>query len=79
VHEGGYTIEDADGGGLRFRNRHGVVSESVPGSPPRGSADELLALNRLAGLVIGPATNRNGLGDHLDLELAVAAVDRGFT
>jgi len=79
VHEGGYTIEDADSGELRFRNRHGVVSESVPRSPPRGSADELLALNRLAGLVIGPATNRNGLGDHLDLELAVAAVDRGFT
>lgn len=78
VHEGGYTIEDAESGEPRFRNRHGVLSESIPRSPPCGSADELVTLNRLAGLAIGPATNRNGLGDRLDLELAVAAVDCGF-
>jgi hypothetical protein len=73
VHEGGYTIEGDPAGGLRFRNRYGVLCPSVPRSPP-GSAGELIALNHRRGLTIGPTTNRNGYGDSLDLELAVAAV-----
>jgi hypothetical protein len=73
VHEGGYAIEDDSAGGLRFRNRHGVLCPSIPRSPP-GSAGELIALNERRGLTIGKATNRNGDGEVLDLELAVAAV-----
>jgi hypothetical protein len=75
VHEGGYTIEDDEDRQLRFRNRHGVVCGSVPRSPP-GSAEELVELNRLARFTIGPRTNRNGDGDHLDLEIVLVAVDR---
>jgi hypothetical protein len=78
VHEGGYTIEDDADGGLRFRNRHGVL---CPGSsrPPPGGADELVASNRRRGLALDAWTNRNGYGDPLDLELAVAAVERVMT
>jgi hypothetical protein len=76
VHEGGYTLEDGDDGGLRFRNRHGLLCPSVPRPPPRGSANDLAELNRRTGLTIGARTNRNGYGDPLDLELAVAAVER---
>jgi hypothetical protein len=75
VHEGGYTIEHGDAGELRFRNRHGVICGSVPRSPP-GSAVELVQLNRLARLTIDPGTNRNGYGERLDLEVAVAAVEQ---
>ncbi|CAN5800188.1 HNH endonuclease signature motif containing protein [soil metagenome] len=78
VHEGGYTIEDARCGELRFRNRHGVLCPSVPRSPPRGSPDALAARSRRAGLTIGPRTNQNELGDRIDLSLTVAAIDRGF-
>jgi hypothetical protein len=74
VHEGGYTIEDDPGGGLRFRNRHGVLCPGVPRSPP-GCAEGLVTENSRRGLAIGPRTNRNGHGDPLDLELAVAAVE----
>ena len=45
VHEGGYTIEDDPAGGLRFRNRHGIVCQTLPSRPPPGSVDELLAEN----------------------------------
>ena len=73
VHEGGYAIEDDPGGGLRFRNRHGVL---CPGTsrPPPGSVGELIAQNARSGLAIHPRTNRNGCGDPLDFELAVSAV-----
>jgi hypothetical protein len=75
VHEGGYAIEGDPAGGLRFRNRHGVLCPGVSRSPP-GSADELIARNHQRGLTIGAMTNRNGHGDPLDLELAVSAVLR---
>jgi hypothetical protein len=74
VHEGGYTIEDDPAGGLRFRNRYGVLCPSVPPRPPPGSAEELVAENTRLGLRIDPETNRHGGGDPLDLDLAVAAV-----
>jgi hypothetical protein len=73
VHEGGYAIEDGPEGGLRFRNRYGVLCPGVS-RPPPGSAEELVAANARRGLVIDSRTNRNGDGDPLDLELAVAAV-----
>ena len=73
VHEGGYTIEDDPSGGVRFRNRYGVLCPSVPRSPP-GSVGELVELNGRRGTEIGAGTNRNGSGDALDVELAVAVV-----
>jgi hypothetical protein len=77
VHEGGYSIEDDPEGGLRFRNRYGVLCPGVS-RPPPGSADELVARNARQGLVIDSRTNRNGHGDPLDLELAVAAVEHAL-
>jgi hypothetical protein len=73
VHEGGYAVEDDPEGGLRFRNRHGVLCPGVS-RPPPGSVDELVARNTRDRLEIDARTNRNGYGDPLDLELAVAAV-----
>jgi len=75
VHEGGYTIENGTAGGLRFRNRHGVLCPGVP-RPPPGSADELVQHNRQRGLDPGPRTNRNGDGDPLHHELTLAAIER---
>jgi hypothetical protein len=77
VHEGGYAVEDDPSGGLRFRNRHGVLCPGVPRSPPGGAGD-LVAENVRSGLSIGVTTNRNGYGDPLDLELALAAVQQAF-
>ncbi len=73
VHEGGYTIEDDPEGGLRFRNRHGVLCPGVS-RPPPGTAGELIALNVRRGLAIDSRTNRNHDGDPLDLDLAVVAI-----
>jgi hypothetical protein len=74
VHEGGYTLEDDGAGGLRFRNRYGVLAATVPPRPPPASADALLAENERAGLVLGPGTNCVGGDGPFDLALAVAAV-----
>jgi hypothetical protein len=73
VHEGGYTIEDVAAGGLRFRNRHGVLCSTAPPRPPPGTADALRAEHDRVGLNIDPQTNRNGCGGSLDLALAVSA------
>jgi hypothetical protein len=78
VHEGGYTIEDDPAGGLRFRNRYGVLCPNAPPRPPPGSAEELVEQNARLGLDIDAKTNRNGYGDPLDLELAVAAVEQAL-
>ncbi|HEY7731870.1 MAG TPA: DUF222 domain-containing protein [Gaiellaceae bacterium] len=74
VHEGGYTIENDQAGGLRFRNRHGLVCQTRPPRPPPGSVDEVVDHNHRLGLEIGPRTNRHGHGDRLDLALAVDAI-----
>jgi hypothetical protein len=74
VHEGGYTIADDGAGGLRFRNRHGVLLTTLPPRSPPGSTDALLAANRRAGLMIGPTTTRIGGEGPFDLALAVSAV-----
>ena len=78
VHEGGYRIEDDPAGGLRFRNRHGVACRTRPSRPPPASADQALAANQQAGHAIGPRTNRNGDGNPLDLDLAVAAISHAL-
>jgi hypothetical protein len=81
VHEGGYVIEDDPAGGLRFRNRHGVVHPTVPSRPPPGSVHALRHGNTRHGLTIGPRTNQGGHGDPLDLGLTVSAIASccGFT
>jgi hypothetical protein len=73
LHEGGYTIEDAPDGRLRFRNRYGVLCPSVPRSPP-ASADELLQQNTQAGITITAKTNRNGCGERMELPYVFDAV-----
>jgi hypothetical protein len=74
VHEGGYTIEHDRAGGLRFRNRHGLLCTTRPPRPPPGSLDQLLDDHHRLGLEIGPRTNRNGHGDPLELTLVVDAI-----
>jgi hypothetical protein len=74
VHEGGYTIEHDRAGGLRFRNRHGLVCQTRPPRPPPGSLDQLLDDHHRLGLEIGRRTNRNGHGDPLELALVVDAI-----
>jgi hypothetical protein len=74
VHEGGYTVERDAEGGIRFRNRHGIVWPLAPPRPPPGRADDLLNDNHAHGLRIGPDTNQNGKGGNLDLQRAVAAI-----
>ena len=78
VHEGGYTIEEDTAGGLRFRNRYGLVSPTLPPRPPPGMADELVAENDRVGLVIGPRTNRNGGMGPFDLGAAVSVASAAF-
>ena len=74
VHEGGYTIEEADDGELRFRNRHGVLHPTTPRSPPRGDPERLIDANKRAGPTIDRDTNRNGCGDSFELAYAVDAL-----
>jgi hypothetical protein len=71
VHEGGYTIEEAEGGELRFRNRHGVLHPTIPRSPPRGDPERLIDANESAGLTINRRTNRNGYGHSFELAYVV--------
>lgn len=78
VHEGGYTVEDDQAGGLLFRNRYGVIHPTLPSRPPPGSAEALVAEHDRQGLRIGPETNRNGAGDPLDLDAAVYAISGAF-
>jgi hypothetical protein len=78
VHEGGYVIEDDGEGGLRFRNRYGVLCPSTPPRPPPGNTGELVSRNTRLGLRIDPETNRHGGGDPLDLDLAVGALAQAF-
>jgi len=78
LHEGGYTIEDDPQGGLRFRNRFGVLSPNAPPRPPPGWGGELLADNDRLGLEIGPHTNRNGGYYPFDLGAAVSAISSAF-
>ncbi|MFN8222456.1 MAG: DUF222 domain-containing protein [Gaiellales bacterium] len=74
VHDGGYTVEDDDEGGIRFRNRYGIVRPLAPPRPPPGSTDEIIVANRARGLEIDPRTLRTGTGERLDLGLTVAAI-----
>jgi hypothetical protein len=74
VHEGGYTVEDDPAGGLRVRNRHGVVYPNAPPRPPPGSADDLVDENRRLCLAIGPRTSRHGGFHEFDLGAAVSAI-----
>jgi len=78
LHEGGYTIEGDPQGGLRFRNRFGVLSPNAPPRPPPGWGGELLADNDRLGLEIGPHTNRNGGYYPFDLGAAVSAISSAF-
>lgn len=74
VHEGGFTVEGDDEGGIRFRNRYGIVRPLAPPRPPPGSVDGIVASNSARKLTIDPRTNRNGTGGRLDLGLTVAAI-----
>ncbi len=74
VHEGGYQIENDTAGGLRFRNRHGVLMAMQPPRPPPANPDALIAHNNRLGLEIGPRTNRNGGSSPFDLGAAVSAI-----
>jgi hypothetical protein len=74
VHEGGFSVTRSAKGEIRFRRPDG---EEVPPLPPpeHGSAAELRARNRRAGLRIGPKDSASlGLGEAFDREVAVAGL-----
>ena len=71
VHEAGYSIGDAGGGELEFRDRWGFPVPNVP-RPPPGERGSLLEHNRF--LDIDPDTCAGGDGDRMDLGLAVDAL-----
>ena len=60
-------------GGLRFRNRYGVLAPGLPPRPPPGSLDALRAEHDRRGLEIGPRTSRHGGAFEFDLGAAVYA------
>lgn len=74
VHEGGFTVTRSAGGKIRFRKPDGEEVPSLPHTE-RGSARELRARNRNAGLRIGPRDSASlGGGEAFDRELAVAGL-----
>lgn len=79
VHEGGYTVEGDAEGGIRFRNRHGIVWPLAPPRPPPGRTDDLLSDNHAHGLRISPGTNRNGSWGDFDFRLTVAAISNAVS
>ncbi|MFN8223578.1 MAG: DUF222 domain-containing protein [Gaiellales bacterium] len=74
MHEGGYTLEEDESGGLRVRNRYGVITRTRPPRPPTGSTDAIRDDNHRRDLRIDHRTLRNGAGSRLDLSCAVRAI-----
>jgi hypothetical protein len=74
VHERGYTLETAADGSAEFRNQCGIVIRNVPPRSPPSSSATLRYLHRRQGLAIDADTCRNGMGDRMDLGLAVDAI-----
>jgi hypothetical protein len=72
LHEQGYSIRLGSIGKLEFVNRHGIAIPSVPRSPPRSDRGALC--NRQRHLAIDSGTCRNGVGDRMNLALAVDAI-----
>ena len=70
VHEGGYAVEPAADGALRFRDPWGAAIPDTP-RPPPGRVEGLRDFN---GPWIGAKTYRAGPGDKMDLGLAVDAL-----
>jgi len=73
IHEGGFSVMRLPDGRLVFRDPGGERLENVPGVPP-GSAAELVARNREAGLHIDDETLLTGTGERMDFPACVDAV-----
>jgi Domain of unknown function (DUF222)/HNH endonuclease len=74
VHEHGYTLRLDDDGSAQFRNQYGIAILNVPPRPPPSSSERLGDQHRRQGLTIDHDTCRNGIGDPMDLALAVDAI-----
>jgi hypothetical protein len=74
LHERGYTLETAADGSAEFRNQHGIVIPNVPPRSPPSSSAAVRDLHRRQGVAIDADTCRNGMGDRMDLGLAVDAI-----
>jgi uncharacterized protein DUF222/HNH endonuclease len=74
VHERGYTLQAAADGSVEFRNQHGIVIPNVPPRSPPSSSGTVRDQHLRHGLAIDAGTCRNGVGDRMDLELAVDAI-----
>jgi hypothetical protein len=74
VHEGGFGVERARGGSVRFRRPDGRVIAAVPGGGPAGGAG-LAEQHRLRGVVVDARTCRPlSAGERLDSDLAMDAM-----
>jgi hypothetical protein len=74
VHEHGYTLQTAADGSAEFRNQHGIVVPNVPPRPPPSGSGTVRDRHLRHGLAIDHGTCRNGMGDRMDLGLAVDAL-----
>jgi hypothetical protein len=74
VHERGYALGAAGDGSAEFRNRYGIAIPNVPSRSPPSSSATLRDLHRRQGVAIDADTCRNGMGDRIDLGLAVDAI-----
>jgi hypothetical protein len=72
LHEHGYSIRFDDDAEPRFVSRHGVPVPTAPRPPPPAGADALRRRHRHP--AITGDTSRTGIGDRLDLGLAVDAI-----
>jgi Domain of unknown function (DUF222)/HNH endonuclease len=71
LHEGGYSVERLESGGLRFRYPWGGPIPDSP-RPPPGSLECLLERNRR--LAIDGTTYHHGYYERMDLDLTVSAL-----
>jgi hypothetical protein len=74
VHERGYTLRLDGDGSARFTNQYGVVITNAPPRPPPTNAKALHHQHQRLGLTIDADTCKNGIGDRMDLGLAVDAI-----
>lgn len=71
VHERGFTVRLDDSGEAVFTNEYGIELDNVPRPPPLDHLDDRL---RCARRVVENTKPKNGLGDPMNLGLAVDAI-----
>jgi hypothetical protein len=74
VHERGYSVKLGDDSDVEFADQYGIALPSVP-RPPPSNRTALPDQHRRRRLTIDSHTCKNGTGDRMELDYAVAAID----